>query len=69
MKNFFVSLLFFAVLTAGAAHGQTAAIDTAEAVLRRDIGEMLLIGFRGTSIDSTHHIVRDIKDYHDGSVI
>ena len=69
MKNFFVSLLFFAVLTAGAAHGQTAAIDTAEAVLRRDIGEMLLIGFRGTSIDSTHHIVRDIKDYHVGSVI
>lgn len=33
------------------------------------IGEMLLVGFRGTEIDSTHHIWRDIRDYHVGSVI
>lgn len=33
------------------------------------IGGMLLVGFRGTEIDSTHHIWRDIKDYHVGSVI
>lgn len=33
------------------------------------IGKMLLVGFRGTAIDSTHHIWRDIKDYHVGSVI
>lgn len=37
--------------------------------LDEDIGEMLLVGFRGTSIDSTHHIWRDIRDYHVGSVI
>lgn len=33
------------------------------------IGEMLLVGFRGTEIDSTHHIWRNIHDYHVGSVI
>lgn len=33
------------------------------------IGEMLLVGFRGTEIDSTHHIWRDILDYHVGGVI
>ncbi len=33
------------------------------------IGEMLLVGFRGTEIDNTNHIWRDIRDYHVGSVI
>ena len=45
---------------------------TAESVsisLDEAIGNMLLVGFRGTSIDSTHHIWRDIRDYHVGSVI
>ena len=37
--------------------------------LRRDIGEMLLVGFRGTQVDESHHIVRDIRQYHVGSVI
>lgn len=37
--------------------------------LDEDIGMMLLIGFRGIAIDSTHHIWRDICDYHVGSVI
>ena len=37
--------------------------------LRRDIGEMLLVGFRGTRVDEKHHIVRDIQQYHVGSVI
>lgn len=69
MKNKIVALLFLAALTAGVTQGQTAAVDTADAALRRDIGEMLLIGFRGTAIDSGHHIVRDIQEYHVGSVI
>lgn len=43
--------------------------ECSEEQLRRDIGEMLLVGFRGTSVDSTHHIVRDIRDYHVGGVI
>ena len=37
--------------------------------LDEDIGMMLLVGFRGTAIDSTNHIWRDIRDYHVGSVI
>ena len=43
--------------------------DTQSLTLDEAIGEMLLVGFRGTSIDSTHHIWRDIRDYHVGSVI
>ncbi len=37
--------------------------------LRKEIGQMLLVGFRGTDIDSASHIVRDIKDYNIGGVI
>lgn len=37
--------------------------------LRKDIGEMLLVGFRGMKIDAKHHIVRDIRQYHIGGVI
>ncbi len=33
------------------------------------IGEMLLVGFRGTEVDEQNHIWRDIRDYHVGSVI
>lgn len=40
-----------------------------EQALRKDIGEMLLVGFRGTSAHHGDHIVRDIKDYHIGGVI
>ncbi len=40
-----------------------------EYTLDEAIGQMLLVGFRGTGIDSTHHIWRDIRDYHVGSVI
>ena len=37
--------------------------------LRKDIGEMLLVGFRGTTITEQDPIVRDITKYHVGSVI
>ena len=40
-----------------------------EQQLRKDIGEMLLVGFRGTTINDKSTIVRDIRDYHVGSVI
>ena len=42
---------------------------TPEYSLDEAIGEMLLVGFRGTTIDSANHIWRDIRDYHVGSVI
>lgn len=47
--------------------GQTEA--TAEYTLDDDIGEMLLVGFRGTAVDSTDHIWRDITHFKVGSVI
>ena len=34
-----------------------------------DIGEMLLVGFRGVAIDSTDHIWRDLTHFRVGSVI
>ena len=39
--------------------------------LEEDIGAMLLVGFRGTEVDSTVNpeIVRALRDYHVGSVI
>ncbi|MBR1516633.1 MAG: hypothetical protein IJ620_00610 [Bacteroidales bacterium] len=37
--------------------------------LRRDIGEMLLVGFRGQSVDASPHLRRDIQQYHVGAVI
>jgi len=44
---------------------QTTLIDS----LDHKIGSMLLIGFRGKSLDQDNHIVRDIKEYHLGGVI
>ncbi|MCQ2296170.1 MAG: hypothetical protein MJZ45_02065 [Bacteroidales bacterium] len=52
---------------------QTAATATTpvstDQQLREDIGEMLLVGFRGTSINENSTIARDIRDYHVGSII
>lgn len=44
--------------------GETVAYD-----LDDDIGEMLLVGFRGIAVDSTNHIWRDLTHFHVGSVI
>ena len=40
-----------------------------EYTLDEDIGEMLLVGFRGIALDSTNHIWRDLTHFHVGSVI
>lgn len=37
--------------------------------LRTDIAQMLLVGFRGTSVEKSQHIARDIKTFHIGGVI
>ena len=52
------------VVTVNNDNQQTDSVSLDEA-----IGEMLLVGFRGTSIDAKSHIRRDIQDYHVGSVI
>ena len=43
--------------------------DTLSVSLDDDIGEMLLVGFRGIAIDSTNHIWRDLTHFRVGSVI
>lgn len=42
---------------------------TAQYTLDDDIGEMLLVGFRGIAVDSTDHIWRDLTHFRVGSVI
>ena len=37
--------------------------------LDENIGEMLLLGFRGTKLGSDSHIVSDLQRYHVGAVI
>ena len=37
--------------------------------LHLDIGEMLLVGFRGTTVSEKDHIIRDITQYHVGNII
>ncbi len=37
--------------------------------LDEQIGQMLLVGFRGTLLTPDNHIVRDLEDYHLGGVI
>ncbi|MBR1784112.1 MAG: hypothetical protein IJ760_01575 [Bacteroidales bacterium] len=44
-------------------------VQERETTLDEAIGNMLLVGFRGTEIDSTHHIWRDISQRHVGAVI
>lgn len=44
-------------------------VAESDGALEKNIGEMLMVGFRGTAIDSTHHVWRDLTVYHVGSVI
>ncbi len=72
-------LMISALLMMVSCHGVTKAtpaeaVDTIQAgvpvpSLDDDIAQMLLVGFRGMSLDDNNHIVRDIRDYHIGGVI
>jgi beta-N-acetylhexosaminidase len=33
------------------------------------IGQMLMVGFRGTEVGPAHHVIRDIREYHLGSTV
>ena len=48
---------------------EATAVPTPEEQLRMDIGEMLLVGFRGTTLNEKNHIIRDITEYHVGNII
>ncbi|HPR32940.1 MAG TPA: glycoside hydrolase family 3 N-terminal domain-containing protein, partial [Prolixibacteraceae bacterium] len=43
--------------------------DPVNPTLEEQIGQMLLVGFRGTEIKESEHIVRDLEDYNLGGVI
>ena len=76
-KQFFIITLLAALTTIACSQNATNTQDTAtpqtaktdQKQLMEDIGEMLLVGFRGTTIDANSHIVRDITEYHVGNVI
>lgn len=59
IKNIF--LLFTALLVSNLA--------LAENQLSRAVGQMMMVGFNGTSIDENSMIVKEIKKYHIGGVI
>lgn len=57
------------LLLASCGNAQKRSANGDEQRLRNDIAQMLLVGFRGTSLSDTCHIVRDIKQHHIGGVI
>ena len=76
-KQFFIITLIAALTTMACSQNPANSQDTAtpqtaktdKDQLLEDIGEMLLVGFRGTTLGENNHIVRDITEYHVGSVI
>ena len=65
-----VMMLALAACSGNVASQANIGTDTIyENTLNEDIGEMLLVGFRGIAVDSTSHIWRDITHFHVGSVI
>ncbi len=63
-------LLLLVLILAGEACSQDKSAETTEEKISLDqkIGQMLNVGFRGTALSDTNHIVRDIQHYHLGSV-
>jgi beta-N-acetylhexosaminidase len=55
--------------SAGTQDTRTGPAGAAEASLEQKIAQMLLVGFRGTTLDESNYIVRDIRDYRIGGVI
>lgn len=67
-KRVLLSLLVIASLVvSGCAEAQKYTAD--EMQLRKEIGQLLIVGIRGTEISDTSHIVRDITEYNVGGVI
>ncbi|MBP5515315.1 MAG: glycoside hydrolase family 3 protein [Bacteroidales bacterium] len=68
-KNALLLFILSAIAFAGCGQAQVAKQVKDDTELRKEIGQMLIVGFRGTDISDTSHIVRDIKDYNIGGVI
>lgn len=64
-----VIIIFFTLSLANPCFSQKSSSLEKNRSLDQKIGQMLLVGFRGTALTDTNHIVRDIKQYHLGGVI
>ncbi|MCC5940383.1 MAG: glycoside hydrolase family 3 protein [Balneolaceae bacterium] len=40
-----------------------------EVSLDKQIGQMLMVGFKGFEVSDTSHVIRDIREYHTGGII
>lgn len=78
MKKSLLALLFAIATTVGACSQTSVMPDVSDSTpqtenddlqLRKDIGEMLLVGFRGTTVNENSTIVRDIQQYYVGNII
>lgn len=73
MKKILIVFLVLAGIVTACGNASTTVLpegDKAPAYnLDEDIGEMLLVGFRGIAVDSTNHIWRDLTHFCVGSVI
>lgn len=61
-------IILLSLLIINPAYSQPS-LNKEKASLDEKIGQMLLVGFRGTALADTNHIVRDIKKYHLGGII
>lgn len=59
-------LAFFALISLNSCNQN---VEEPQISLEHKIGQMIMVGFRGMSIDDDHWIVRDIKDHNIGGVI
>lgn len=68
MKRLFF-LLITLLLVSCTGNAQQNSFTKEDQRLRNEIGQMLIVGFRGTSLNSDNHILRDISQYNIGGVI
>lgn len=72
MKKILIALIVLLGIAPSCGNASRNSRDGAGAAtynLDDDIGEMLLVGFRGIAVDSTNHIWRDLTHFRVGSVI
>ncbi|MGM0546366.1 MAG: glycoside hydrolase family 3 protein [Bacteroidota bacterium] len=62
-------IILFLILIIPHSYAQTTQNNDDNVTLDEKIGQLLLVGFRGTQLADTNHVVRDIKKYHLGSVV
>ena len=71
MKNIFTKILALVaiVATTFSCQSQQVELTVPESQLRTEIAQMLMVGFRGTTLTKENHIYNDIKELKIGGVI